>query len=154
MRKTHKFKCHGVVGAKRVHGWVYPDDVLKMFGNDRHKRLDEYRQWIHTVANKEKEILNDERYGIILGSDKFVGWIKEKFGKGKERDKEIPVERKLRVEGEIERVIEAVEKIFGVGDNEIFNRARGERKEARDTVMWILTRKIGMKNYEVGKAFG
>ncbi|MDI6743677.1 MAG: hypothetical protein QMD11_13160, partial [Smithella sp.] len=110
--------------------------------------------WIHTVANKEKEILNDERYGIILGSDKFVGWIKEKFGKGKERDKEIPVERKIRAEGEIERVIEAVEKIFGVGDNEIFNRARGERKEARDTVMWILTRKIGMKNYEVGKAFG
>lgn len=142
------------VGTKCVHGWVCPDDVLKMFGNDRHKRIQEYRQWIHLVAGKEKEILNDVRYGIILGSDRFVGWIREKFGKREKMDEEIPVERKIRVEGGIERVIEEVKKVFGVSDKEIFDRSRGERKEARDTVMWILTRKIGMKNYEVGKAFG
>jgi chromosomal replication initiation ATPase DnaA len=64
------------------------------------------------------------------------------------------VERKIRAEGGIEKVIEGVKKVFGVGDKEIFDRSRGERKEARDAAIWILTREIGMKNYEVGKAFG
>jgi mRNA-degrading endonuclease HigB of HigAB toxin-antitoxin module len=60
------------IRARQVHKWVSPNDVLKMFGNDRHRQSDEYWQWIFTITGKEKEILNDVRYGIILGSNRFV----------------------------------------------------------------------------------
>lgn len=75
------------VGTECIHSWVYPDDVLRMFGNDKRKSSHEYRQWIFNVAGKEKEILNDMRYGMILGSDRFVEWIRWKFEKEKSMDK-------------------------------------------------------------------
>jgi chromosomal replication initiation ATPase DnaA len=69
-------------------------------------------------------------------------------------DKEISGVRKIRAKISIERVIEGIKKVFGVSDKEIFERSRGGRKDARDATMWLLTRKFGIKNYEVGKVFG
>ncbi|MEW6609818.1 MAG: transposase [bacterium] len=107
------------VGTRRVHKWVEPNAVLKMFGGEKDNRAEEYRQWLLTRAGKEKEILNNVRYGIILGSDRFVEWIREKFGKGKEMEEEIPVMKQIRAEVEIGKVIEAIKKVFGVSDKEI-----------------------------------
>jgi len=39
----------------------------------------EYRKLIREISGKEENFLEDIKYGMILGSDKFVEWVQKKF---------------------------------------------------------------------------
>jgi hypothetical protein len=55
----------------------------------------EYRKLIREVSGKEKDFLDDVKYGMILGGDKFVGWVQKKFiDRNEKKDVELPQKKR------------------------------------------------------------
>ena len=104
---------------------------------------------------QEKRILEEIKYGLILGSDKFVNWVQERFiDKDTIKDKELPQKRMVGDEKRVERVLDEIAKVFEVEKDGLLKRKRKIPEIGRDVGMYILKMHTGLKNNEIGKIFG
>ncbi len=93
--------------------WLSTEFILSMFDNKVSKAKNLYEQFVIDNMGKEKEVISQNtKNGFLLGSDVFLGRIKEKFVDGKAGNPEVPTLRefKTRVEPSMERIKLIVEK--------------------------------------------
>ncbi len=158
IEKLSKYKWssyHDYVSARKVHKWVNSEAVLDGFGKDIQDSRKEYRKLIREVSGKEKDFLADVKYGMILGGDKFVGWVQKKFIDRKEKkDEDLPQKKRISDDGVIDRVIEEVIRNYKIEKSTLLQRKRHISFEARDVGMYILKMYTGLKNKAIGEIFG
>ena len=146
---------HDYVNSKKVHEWLFSEAVLEDFGTNKQESRKEYRKLLMEVSGKEKEILEEVRYGLILGSDKFVEWVQKKFiDRVGKKDVELPQKKMISDNGIIERVINEIVYTYKIEKSALLQRKRRIPVEARDVSMYILKMHTGLKNIEIGEVFG
>lgn len=157
VKKLEKYKWssyHDYVGIEKVHRWVLCEEILSEFGRDRKESRINYMNSLREVSGKEKKFMEDMRYGLILGNDGFVDWVKRNFIKGEsKRDQELPQKIKVGDSGIIEKVLGNISKEFKVEKNQLLKRKRRIPEIARDVAMYILKMYSGLDNKKIGEVF-
>ena len=158
IEKLSKYKWSSYrdyVSAMKVHKWVNSEAVLDGFGKNILNARKEYRKLIREVSGKEEDFLDDVKYGMILGGDKFVGWVQKKFiDRNEKKDVELPQKKRISDDGVIDVVIEEVVCNYKIEKSRLLQRKRHVSFEARDVGMYILKVHTGLKNKAIGEIFG
>ena len=129
---------HDYVGIKKAHSWIDSESVLKYFGRNNQESKSEYRKLIRGISGKENEFLEDLRYGMILGSDKFIEWEQDKFiNRGEIKEKELPQKQKISDDGILNRVIDEIAHSYKVEKDSLLKRKSCKPNESRDVGMYI-----------------
>lgn len=122
--------------------------ILSVYGGDTAKGRSKYGKRILQDISEGLEIKKDILGQSILGSDKFISWVKDKFIKGT-TDRESPGHRELRRYRAKEDIILALEQETG----EPFDSIKNSRHHLRPVAMDLLYRVGGLKGIEIGKIF-
>lgn len=134
--------------GKRDEGIEY-ETVLSEYGGDNDNGRGAYTRRIQVDIADGLEVKDKVIGQSILGGEKFIKWIKEKFLKG-EKDRECPPLREIQRYRVKEEILQAVEKETGKSFEEI----KGEGESIRQIAMDILYRVGGIKGVEIGRMFG
>lgn len=140
----------GYIDGRKKERFIDYELVLAEYGGDNNRGR---RGYLKELANDIKGSLNikDEIVAqSILGSEKLINWVKEKFV-GKEKiDRECPPMKALSSYRAKDQIIAEIEAESGMGMEEI----KKEGGTIRQVAMDILCRLGGMKGCEVGDIFG
>lgn len=152
----HKWSSyHDYVNVKKRNTWVNSEAVLEGICSNKQDSRKEYRKLIREVSGKESDFLEEIKYGLILGSDKFVEWVQRKFiDRTEKEDIDLPQKKRIGDVGVVERVIKETMRSYKIGKVALLQRKRRIPFEARDVSMHILKTYTGLKNKEIGEVFG
>ena len=146
---------HDYVMVNKIHKWILCEEILKGFGCNKQEQAAKYQQLIIEKYGQEKKILEEIRYGLILGSDKFISWVQDGFiDKDTIKDKELPQKRMIGDNEIVKKVLDEIVKIFGVEQDSLLKRRRKIPDIGRDIGMYILKTHTGLNNKEIGEIFG
>lgn len=145
---------HDYVKLKKVHKWVCNEEILREFGGNKQEQKAKYQQLLMEALGQERKILEEIRYGLVLGSEKFVDWVQKKFVNRESISDELPQQKMLGNDKIVERVLEEIMKEFGVERDRIVKRKRCRHEVARDIGMYLLERYSGLSNKKIGELFG
>lgn len=124
-------------------------------GKDEKESRVEYRKLIREKSGQEKRILDEVKYGLILGSEEFISWVQKKFiNRLSARDAELPQKTLIGDNGIVEKVLDEVARYFEVERSQLLQRKRRVPQRARDVCMYILKEHSGLDNKRIGKVFG
>jgi len=122
--------------------------ILEGYGGDNNKARGAYWETVCNDLSKGMDIKKEIVGQSILGSDKFIKWVKEKFlGKGA---REIPSVKKILGYRAEEEIIRAIGEETGKGFDEIIKESGATRAMA----MELLYRMGGLKGEEIGEMMG
>jgi putative transposase len=122
--------------------------ILEGYGGDNNKARGAYWEAIGNDLSKGMDIKKEIVGQSILGSDKFIKWVKDKF-LGKET-REIPSVKKILGYRAEEEIIRAICEETGKGFDEIIKESGATRAMA----MELLYRMGGLKGVEIGGMMG
>ena len=146
---------HDYISMRKRNKWVNSEAVLEGISSNRQDSRREYRKLIGESFGREEGFLEEMKYGMILGSDKFVEWVQRKFIDQTEKvDADLPQKKRVSDDGVIERVIKEVMRNYKIDRIMLLQRKRRIPFEARDVSMYILKTYTGLKNKEIGEMFG
>ncbi len=146
---------HDFVNVSKRNTWVNSEAVLDGLCSNNKDSRKEYRKLVREISGRESDFLEEIKYGIILGSDKFVEWVQRKFiDRTKKEDADLPQKKRISDDGVIERVIKEVIHNYKIDKATLLQRKRHIPFEARDVSMYILKTYTGIKNKAVGEMFG
>ncbi|MEE9611810.1 MAG: transposase [Desulfatiglandales bacterium] len=147
--------------GKREPFMSYEPVLSAMGGRNDVKGRRAYREFVLTGIRDDMNITywKDVRSQVILGSEKFVSWIKERFLKGKTkkraRDKVFSKYGKILPPVELTAVAEAVAKHFHVESDELIMK-RSRHRQARRFLLGLCYDLMGGKKtlYDIGLELG
>lgn len=145
------------VDEQKPHEWVSCEDVLRSGGTDIARQKALYRKEALARSGRERTILDELKHGLVLGSAKFVRWLRDKIVGRKAsqvKAKEPAAKRRIRDEEACENVLGAVAREFGVSRRRLVKRERADRNVARDVAMHVLKTYTALTNRAIGEAFG
>jgi len=94
VKKLSEYKWssyHDYVNLKKRNTWVNSEAVLEETGSSKQDSRKEYRKLVREASGRENDFLEEIKYGMILGSDKFVEWVQRKFiDRTEKEDAELP----------------------------------------------------------------
>ena len=123
--------------------------VLGEYGGDNDRGRRTYRKRIREDIAQGLEIKDKIIGQSIIGGEKFIAWIKDKFLKG-EKDRECPPLRDLQRYRAKEEIMAAITKDTGKS----FEDIKEEGGTVREIAMDALYRMGSIKGVEIGKIFG
>ncbi|MDQ7778966.1 MAG: transposase [Planctomycetota bacterium] len=145
------------VEEQKPHEWVKSEQILRAGGDDLARQRAAYRESVLARSGRERTVLDDLKHGLILGSEKFVRWIRDRImgRKPPARAKSEPAAKKrIRAEDARGLVMKAVAREFGVTKVSLATRKRAVVNIARDVAMHILKTHTSLTNKRIGSAFG
>ncbi len=146
---------HDYVSVKKRNKWVNSEAVLEGICSNKQDSRKEYRRLIREASGRENDFLEEIKYGMILGSDKFVKWVQSKFiDRTEKEDVDLPQKKRISDDGVIEMVIEEIIHNYKIDKVTLLQRKRHIPFEARDVSMYILKTYTGLTNKAVGEMFG
>ena len=131
--------------------WLTTDTVLSVFGGSRGKfRMAQEFQF--EPKRRERNVLEDLRYGMYLGTEKYAEECLKRLQGESHREK--PQIRRMLQARDIEEVLAKVLK--GLGQTEIDPlRAKGKKRNlTRDMAIYALRQAGIFTNQEIGRVFG
>jgi len=137
------------VAARRKEPWLATKLVLGMYGGSRKRFIDAQLAYV----GKEKSLLDELRYGLFLGSERFVEkWKKRLQG---ERHREKPQARTALKDQGISVVAKQAFSALGIEDPSPFLKPlRREKRPNRDLAIYIICHLGLFTNQEIGREFG
>jgi hypothetical protein len=158
VKKLREYKWssyHDYVNVMKRNKWVNSEAVLEGICSNKQESRREYGKLVREASGRENDFLEDIKYGMILGSDKFVGWVQRKFiDRTEKEDADLPQKKRISDEGVIERVVGEIIHNYKVDKTTLLQRKRHIPFEARDVSMYILKTYTGLTNKAVGEMFG
>lgn len=133
---------------KKQHFITY-DLVLGDYGGDTDKARKEYEKALVEEMRQGAEIKELIVGQTVIGSDDFIGWIKDNFlTDGK--DREAPAHRAIRSHRSKDDIAKAMAEKTG----KTIEQIRTEKGPIRQIAMDLLYRQAGLTNPEIGRIFG
>ena len=106
VEKLSKYKWssyHDYVSVRKRNKWVNSEAVLEGICSYKQDSRKEYRKLIREASGRENDFLKEIKYGMILGSDKFVEWVQRKFiDRAEKEDADLPQKKRISDDGVIE----------------------------------------------------
>ena len=140
-------------GRKRP-AWLNTERVLSQLINapDRHQA---YRENNRRYAKEAEQVWEDLRHGLILGTERFVESVKERFLPAVPH-RELPQQRQAARKAISEEELAAAADVLGV-DLAVFRKSVRVPRAAvqkRDLLIYLLWQAGGRTNQEIGDLFG
>ena len=131
--------------------WVAKSYILDMVSTDKDLQMTAYRSFISTEEPVEIiEHYSRKNIPSILGSEKFIQRVKERFPKEK-KEKEIPESKKLCPE--VIDIKRAVCNHYKIRQADLLKSRRGVENEARDLAIYMLRVIRGERLIIIGREF-
>ena len=126
----------GYISLKSRDAFMHYEEVLGYVGGENKRGRERYRDFVlHGLAGKIENPLREVKGNVILGTDRFVSWLMEKFLDGRElRSKDYPHVKTLRKSMPVEEIANVVAAEYGVPPQEIL-KARSPWREARQVLV-------------------
>ena len=136
---------------KRPH-WLEIDGTLRRWGTTREKQRRAYRTFVEEPEEVVQDPLRELEFGLILGTAKFVGWIRTTFC-DRESDSQVAQLAKARPATSLATVCQVVCSAYEC-DQEVLLRKRKHNNEARDVALYMGRHHARRKLTELGERFG
>jgi REP element-mobilizing transposase RayT len=146
---SYKYYAYG----GKAPDWLKTEPILAQFrAKDRHKA---YREKVQQYADEEKNLWEDFRHGMIIGTKDFVDKIRSKYLPDNFH-KEIPHHRALGKSIDPERLLHKAARIANCDIDFIRHSRRIPKsmKEDRDLLVYLVWKTCMLTNEETGRLFG
>lgn len=140
--------------GKKHPSWLKTERILAQLINAPN-RNQTYRENLRRYAQEAEQVWEDLRHGLILGTDRFVESIKERF-LPEVPHREMPQQRQAARDSISEEELAAAAEVLGVDLAAVRASARVPRTAVgkRDLLIYLLQQAGGRTNQEIGDIFG
>ncbi len=142
---------NGYLSKSSKWDWIDKEAFFELLTNVKSKRLKEYKEFVgEEDSNDIVGVFSKMKTPSILGAEKFINWVKEKYSKDL-FEEEIP-EIKLLVPSK-KKIKDSVCQLYSVDIRSLYGIHRGVTNEARNVAIYLtrLLRRDSLK--EIGKEF-
>ena len=142
----------GYLSKAKKWNWLYKDFVLQMLTAQTSTQIRIYKQFMAQEQDEDLvRILDRKNPPSMLGSEKFISWIKDRFFK-KKKDKEVPASRELAPD--LDTIISEVSRYYEIRPTTLKAVRRGIENEPRDVAMYLIRSMRSEPLIRVGAGFG
>jgi hypothetical protein len=107
-----------------------------MLTAQKRSQIQFYKKFIAQEQDEDLvRILDGKNPSSMLGSDKFISWIKDRFFK-KKKDKEVPASKELAPD--LETIISEVSRYYETKPATLRSVRRGIENEPRDVALYLI----------------
>ena len=142
----------GYLSKAKKWNWIYKHFVLDMLTTQINSQIQIYKQF---MAQEQDEnllrVLDGKNPPSMLGSEKFISWIKDLFFK-KKKDKEVPASNELAPD--LDTIISEVSRYYKVRPTKLKAVRRGMENEPRDVAIYLIRSMRAEPLMRVGVNFG
>jgi REP element-mobilizing transposase RayT len=142
----------GYLSKAKKWNWIYKHFVLDMLTTQINSQIQIYKQF---MAQEQDEnlvrVLDGKNPPSMLGSEKFISWIKDLFFK-KKKDKEVPASKELTPD--LDTIISEVSRYYKVRPSKLKAVRRGMENEPRDVAIYLIRSMRAEPLMRVGANFG
>jgi len=132
------------IGKKKAPEWLRMDFILGYFGKKLSEAQKGYKIFVSIMIDKQYETpLKDVASSTILGTQGFIGFIKEKYLSDQKEDKGLPALKALARKATIEDI-----------SNEVDKSIKDDKKLARNIKIYFSRRLTGERLDDIGRYFG
>ena len=118
----------------------------------KNHQIQAYKQFISQEQDDYLvQVLESKILPSMLGSDKFVSWIKDKFFK-KKKDKQVPASKELAPV--VDTILSEVCRYYKVKPTYLKSVRRGIENEPRDVAMYLIRSLRAEPLMKIGENFG
>lgn len=126
--------------------------ILAMLSNDKKEAGKKYRSFVESAKwIKINSPLSEVYGGMILGGERFIKETLKKLDAEQWQKKEISHRKALKLASGEEEILTAVGDYFKVSRDQIM---RGNSGEAKKTAIYLMKKRSGSTNKEIGELFG
>jgi len=131
-------------GSASTSQWLHREFILSFFASNEKTAQKRYRDFVEGQAGREcPNPFEHVTASTVLGGESFVEWVRKKFLKEAQADRELPAVRQLAGRPGFEAIRSAVEDLF-----------MDDRAKARRVGLYLCRRHTGLKLKEIGAAYG
>lgn len=143
--------CRYFVGSAKAPDWLEVNRILGGFARSRTVARRRYADYVSEAdaPNPFDEVIA----GSVLGSERFVQWVKDAFLSARGGDREIPNLKTLRPRPDVEKIVDSVAKHLQTSPEYILARGH-KRNRARDIAVYLSRELSGLSCQELGRHFG
>jgi putative transposase len=132
------------IGKRKAPEWLEMDFILGYFGKNISDSQKNYKKFVSMMINKEYESpLKDVVSSTLLGTQGFIGGIKEKYLSNQKEDKNVPALKDLKRKITIEDISDEVDKAI-----------KEDMKLGRIIKIYLSQRNSGEMLEDIGERFG
>lgn len=141
----------GYISKAMKWDWLNKDFILSMLSSKSHQRIRRYNQFVNESDSEEiNRFFNQKNVPPILGSEKFIDWIKGKFLEEKSH-MEVPASKMLSPN--IAMIEELVCRFYQITPDRLLVVKRGTKNEPRDISIYLMRRLCGTPLLKIGAEF-
>jgi REP element-mobilizing transposase RayT len=142
----------GYLSKAKKWNWLYKHFVLDMLTTQINSQIQIYKQFMAQEQDEDLvRVLDGNNSPSMLGSEKFISWIKDRFFK-KKKDKEVPASKELAPD--LDTIISEVSRYYKVRPTKLKAVRRGIESEPRDVAMYLIRSMRAEPLIRVGEKFG
>jgi hypothetical protein len=143
---------NGYLAKAEKWSWLYKDFVLEMLTPQKSSQIRIYKQFVAQGQDEDfVRLLERKNLPSILGSEKFISLIKDRFFK-KKIDKEVPASKDLAPD--IDTIISEVSRYYDIRQSALKSVRRGIENEPRDVSMYLIRCMRSEPLMKIGADFG
>lgn len=133
---AYEWSSHrGYLSQEKKWAWLFKGYILSMLSKSQRDQIRAYRDFMAQEDSEEiRSVFQRGKWPSVLGSDRFVRWIKERYFT-ESRDDEIPQAKELAPS--TEDIKKAVCEYYGVIDEQLFSSRRGQFNEPRNVAIYL-----------------
>lgn len=126
----------GFLSKAKKWNWLYKQFVLQMLTANKNRQILVYKQFMAQEQDQDLgRILDSKSLPSMLGSERFISWIKDRFFK-KKKYKQVPAAKKLAPD--LDTIISQVCRYYKVKPANLKTVRRGIENEPRDVAMYLI----------------
>jgi hypothetical protein len=142
----------GYLSKARKWNWLYKQFVLNMLTTQKNSQIQVYKQFMAQEQDENlARLLDGKNPPSMLGSEKFISCIKDRFFK-KKKDKEVPASKELAPD--LDTIISEVSRYYKVKPANLKAVRRGIENEPRDVAIYLIRSMRAEPLMRVGAKFG
>jgi REP element-mobilizing transposase RayT len=142
----------GYLSKAKKWDWLYKDFVLQMLTTQISSQMRIYKRYMAQEQDEDLiRVLDRKNPPSMLGSEKFISWIKDRFFE-KKIDKEVPASKELAPD--LDTIISEVSRYYEVRPATLKAVRRGIENEPRDVAMYLTRSMRAEPLMRVGASFG
>ena len=132
------------IGKERKWAWLQKDFVWGQISSDKQKAPVKYWNYIKGAMGEGlKDPLQSAVASTVLGSERFVDWVRERWIETGAFHREVPALRELASRPDLSSILEQVERVFGK-----------DASITRRSALYLSHKVSGLTLVEIGRFFG
>lgn len=136
--------CLAYEEERKRWGWLHSDFILAQISGNKKKALKGYREYIQRgITENLEDPLKKTVASTVIGSDKFIEWVRERWAKREWLDREVPAIRGLAGRPDLSLILNECEERFGKASS-----------ESRRMALYLSHHLSGLPLREIGEYFG